>query len=82
MRLIKGIKENRRKGPGVSLGPKVRRLRTSCDIMRYHETDEVSRAQRFKDLEDSSKASRTLRWLHEGFPLTEAFKAINYFDTY
>ncbi len=70
MRLIKEIKENRRKGPGVSLGPKVQRLRTSHDITRHQKTDKVSQAQRFKDFEDGSKASRTLRWLHEGFPLT------------
>ena len=70
MRLIKEIKENRRKGPGVSLGLKVRRLQMSCDITRHYETDEVSRARRFEDFEDSSKASKTLQWLHEGFSLT------------
>src|SRR6266498_99862 len=35
-----------------------------------NETNKVSRARRFKDFEDSSKASKTLQWLHEGFPLT------------
>src|SRR6266511_2848880 len=38
--------------------------------MQHHKTDEVSRARRFEDFEDSLKASKTLWWLHEGFPLT------------
>ncbi len=83
MRLIKGIKENRRKGLGVSLGPKVWRLRVrgsedlkTSNITWCHETDEVSQARRFEDFEDSSKASKTLQWLHEGFPLTKLSQMI------
>ena len=60
MRLIKGIKENRRKGLGVSLGPKVQRLRMSHNITRQMKCLEL----------EGSKASKTLQWLHEGFPLT------------
>src|SRR6266508_5580520 len=77
-------KREQEKGPrGVSrsegsktLSLRVRRFKdfehhaTSCDIMGCRKTDEVSRTQRFEDFEDSSKALKTLQWLHEGFPLT------------
>ncbi len=51
-------------------GQKVRRLQTSHNITRCHETDKVSRTQRFEGFKDSLKASETLQWFHEGFPLT------------
>ncbi len=77
MRIIKGIRENRRKGLGMSLGLRVQRLQVqgseglkTSKIMQHHETDEVSRTRRFEGFEDSLKALETLRWFHEGFPLT------------
>jgi len=60
MRIIKGIRENRRKGLGMSLGPRVRRLRMSHNIARQMKCLEL----------EGLKASETLWWLHEGFPLT------------
>ncbi len=63
-RLIKGIRENRRKGLGMSLGLRVRRLwvwgsegSKTLNIMWHHKTDEVSWTQRFKGFENSSVAS-------------------------
>ena len=61
----KRIKREQEKGPRCasrSKGSKASSLR----VRRF----EVSWTQRFKDFEDSSKASKTLRWLPEGFPLT------------
>ncbi len=63
-RLIEEIKENRRKGLGVPLGLKVQRLRVqgsedskTLNIMQHHETDEVSRTQRFEGFGNSSVVS-------------------------
>ena len=69
MRLIKEIKENRRKGLGVPLGPKVRRLRVwgsegskTSNITQHHKTLQDRRSV------SNSKVQR-LRKLFSGFPL-------------
>ena len=68
-RLIKEIKENRRKGLGVPLGPKVRRLRVwgsegskTSNITQHHKTLQDRRSV------SNSKVQR-LRKLFSGFPL-------------
>src|SRR6266545_1118312 len=43
---------------------------TSQDMTRHHNTDKVSQTRRFEGFEDSLKASETLQWFREGFPLT------------
>ena len=55
------------------------RVATSRDVASS-ETDEVSQTRKFKGFEDSLKASETLWWFHEEFPLTvNTFVAINHF---